>query len=78
MPLTAEQKSFIENKVKELGDFRSVHKFYKLTDEVSNYACELAEQMYMGKEPKTKNKPNKKTANTTKRKKTVDLPDEEE
>lgn len=39
--LTEGQKKFITNKVKELGDLKTVCEFYSLNDEVSQYAHNL-------------------------------------
>lgn len=42
--LTEAQKKFIEAKVKELGTFEEVYKFYKLQDDVTVYARDFADR----------------------------------
>jgi hypothetical protein len=60
--LTEAQKTFIENKVKELGTVEAVEAFYDLKDEVSSYAIAIAQ----GNPPEDKPKKSSKSAKTKK------------
>jgi hypothetical protein len=46
MPLDDKQKSFIRHKVKRLGTIEKVRRNYRMEDLVSQYALQVAEEMF--------------------------------
>lgn len=69
--LKENQKEFITKRVKELGSYDEVCKVYNLKDLVTEFARNLAEEIY-GVEPSKKEPKKRKKAKTVKKKRKID------